>query len=395
VKAYKHHPAAKLFPMMKGAELREFERDIAESKLREPIVLFDDMILDGRNRDAVCRKLKIEPKYVTWTGRGAGGPVAYVISKNMHRRHLNESQRALVAARALPLLEKEARGRKGNRAPGPGSGRARDIAAAPAGVSGRTVARAKALIGSAPKAELDAIAAGDKTLKQVERELKRAGQDKKVAAYVPPDDVFQMHTVDFSWPYRDTREGNDNQRGLPYPPQTLEEILAYIRGPLAAGCDPKGCVVGNWITGPISIDLTIAPVVQAEFETLGFKMVHERIWKKTRVSGADFIGQGAGIRWNAEKLQLYVRGDVAMAETGGENPAPLQHTVFEAPVGEHSEKPQKAYDELELLFPLLTKRLEHHARSTRAGWVATGAELEQPKKKKQRKLEVVDVTEAA
>jgi N6-adenosine-specific RNA methylase IME4 len=222
------------------------------------------------------------------------------------------------------------------------------------------------------------VAETGESVKKAQKSLRRAAQDKVVAAYVPLAGIFQLHTVDFSWPYDDTREGNDNQRGLPYPPQTLEQIVEYIRGPLARSCDAKGCVVGNWITGPISIDSRIAPVVQREFEALGFKMVHERIWKKVHATGGAFIGQGTGIRWNAEKLQIYVRGEVAMALTGGENPSPLQHTVFEAPVGEHSEKPQKAYDDLEALFPLLTTRLEHYARAQRKGWAGTGAELEKP-----------------
>lgn len=40
---------------------------------------------------------EVDPRYVDWTGEGT--PEQYVISKNPHRRHLNESQRAMIAAR--------------------------------------------------------------------------------------------------------------------------------------------------------------------------------------------------------------------------------------------------------------------------------------------------------
>ncbi len=49
----------------------------------------------GRARAGILR-------YETWSGNGS--LAAFVISLNLHRRHLNESQRAIVGAKAKPMF---------------------------------------------------------------------------------------------------------------------------------------------------------------------------------------------------------------------------------------------------------------------------------------------------
>lgn len=96
----KHHPFADIFPMMDDAAFHELCMDIAAHGLREPIITYYDKILDGRNRDAACRKVHVKPRYDEYRGTDALG---FVISKNLHRRHLSDSQRAMIAAQ---LVEK-------------------------------------------------------------------------------------------------------------------------------------------------------------------------------------------------------------------------------------------------------------------------------------------------
>lgn len=87
---------------MQDAEYETFRADIAEHGLREPIWLHaDGSIIDGRNRYRACIELGIEPAFETWNGNGS--LVAFVVSLNLHRRHLTESQRAMVAAKLAQL----------------------------------------------------------------------------------------------------------------------------------------------------------------------------------------------------------------------------------------------------------------------------------------------------
>lgn len=103
----KAYPAADLFPLMEGQAFAEFIEDIRTNGQREPIILHTDgSVLDGRNRLRACEAAGVEPQFETWDGEG--DPVAFVVSLNLHRRHLNESQRAMIAAK-LATMEQGAR----------------------------------------------------------------------------------------------------------------------------------------------------------------------------------------------------------------------------------------------------------------------------------------------
>jgi hypothetical protein len=96
------HPASNIFPLMPDADPAGFAalvEDIKQNGLREPVMLHPDRsILDGRNRYLACLAADRTPHFVNWGGR-PGDELRYVISKNLHRRHLDTSQRAMVAAR--------------------------------------------------------------------------------------------------------------------------------------------------------------------------------------------------------------------------------------------------------------------------------------------------------
>ena len=106
------HPAAGIFPLMEDDEYQALVDDIREHGQREPILMHPDgRILDGRNRYCVCRDLGLEPKFREWDDNG-DSPTSVVISLNLHRRHLNSSQKAAIAVEILPMLEREAKERQ-------------------------------------------------------------------------------------------------------------------------------------------------------------------------------------------------------------------------------------------------------------------------------------------
>jgi len=104
------HEVANIFPMMSEADLTNLADDIKEHGLREPIWLHEGTIIDGRNRYRACRLAGVEPAFRDWDG--SGSLVMFVLSLNLHRRHLTDQQRALVAAKAKEGFEAEALARR-------------------------------------------------------------------------------------------------------------------------------------------------------------------------------------------------------------------------------------------------------------------------------------------
>jgi ParB-like chromosome segregation protein Spo0J len=121
----KLHPACEWFPPLGDDELKALAHDIKANGLIEPIVTYDGAILDGRIRFRACELAGVKPRFTAWVAEKDVDPIAWVISKNLHRRHLSESQRAMVAARLREHFESAAkqRQREGGRIGGEGGGK--------------------------------------------------------------------------------------------------------------------------------------------------------------------------------------------------------------------------------------------------------------------------------
>lgn len=100
VKPANQHELAQLFPMLDNDARARLVDDIRENGVLDPVVFLDGLILDGRNRYYVARELGVEYPRADYIGND---PLAFVISRNLHRRHLTDRQRADVAAKMAKL----------------------------------------------------------------------------------------------------------------------------------------------------------------------------------------------------------------------------------------------------------------------------------------------------
>ena len=103
---YEPHPFACIFPMMPDDAIADLCEDIKKHGLEKPGLLFEGKVLDGRNRYKACQMAGVEMRWEdadTLDDPASFDALSYVLSLNLHRRHLTQSQRAQCAAEVAKL----------------------------------------------------------------------------------------------------------------------------------------------------------------------------------------------------------------------------------------------------------------------------------------------------
>lgn len=108
---YELHPLCTLFPRVVGADFDSLVADIRANGLRQAIVLYGDMILDGGNRYRACLEAGVNPHFEHYEGDSI---VSFVLSANLHRRHLSAGQQAAIVASAQDWAKAQGRGGDGS-----------------------------------------------------------------------------------------------------------------------------------------------------------------------------------------------------------------------------------------------------------------------------------------
>jgi N6-adenosine-specific RNA methylase IME4 len=377
------HPAANLFPMLPEPELRALAEDIRANGQRHPIVVFAGKILDGRNRWRACQLAEVEPR-LEYLER-CDSPTDYVLSLNLHRRHLDTMQRAVVAAEAKRLYAEEAKQNmlrgKANPAHDSRGGSRHDNESARRAAKqvGAGISATEAMVAVQRKAPEVFEAAKRGTVKKVQDAKRLAalpaedraralaalesGEAKTVrmaaalpvaerlntAPTPPPEGPFRVIVLDPPWRYG-KRAADATRRGMcPYPDMDVREVCLLPVPTLAH----EDCVLWLWTTNAF---------MREAYECLaawGFEGKTILTWVKER------MGTGDWLRGQTEHCLLAVRGRPTVTLTN-------QTTALLAPAREHSRKPDEFYRLVESLCP--GSKLEMFAREGRDGWTSWGAE---------------------
>lgn len=172
------HDLCKIIPPHTEAMFMELTEDIANNKLQVPITTYEGKILDGRGRYNACvflAKNGHETGFRTTVYTGPD-PRRYVVSINVKRRHLNESQRALIAAQLATYTHGGDRTGKASI-----DALTQIQAAMMLNISEPSVERAARVLKNGAPALIEAVKAGKLRVSAAENFAKSNEQDKLIA----------------------------------------------------------------------------------------------------------------------------------------------------------------------------------------------------------------------
>lgn len=151
---YSQHELSAKFPRMPVEAFEALVEDIKTKGLRHPIILYEGKVLDGWHRERACIVAKVTPQYVKYVG---GNPVAMILSENLHRRHLEPGQRALIVVECNQWRKSGVTGSSGDEAPG----RTNKELAVEADTSTATIERAKVVSQAGSEVVKDKVRSGE------------------------------------------------------------------------------------------------------------------------------------------------------------------------------------------------------------------------------------------
>lgn len=355
-----------LIPPISKEERNLLEKSLIEEGCRDPLVVWNGVLVDGHNRYEICHGRNIAFKTYEIDFKTEDDARLWIVCNQMGRRNLTPYQRVELALIAEPILAQKAKENQINGAKGLSNStkaiHAREEIAKLANVSEETVHRVKAIKSKSSQETKDQLRQGLVSINQVFSELKRDETRKekvekineisKGNAELKTDKKYPVILCDPPWEY-DYSVSKMREIDNHYPTMALKDITELPVEQIAC----ESSVIFLWVTSPKLIEgIEILHQWGFEYRTC-------MVWIK------DKIGMGYYARQRHELLLIGSKGEM---------PCPLPEnrpdSVMEAPRGKHSEKPDLIYEHLEKMYPEFEK-IELFSRNKREGWQSWGNQV--------------------
>jgi N6-adenosine-specific RNA methylase IME4 len=360
---------AALIPPLALEEREQLERNILADGCRDPLTVWDGVIVDGHNRYQICTRhglpFEVAQKQFEsrahariWMRENQKGrrnlTAAWLIDLEMGKKadllEIGEQKRAKTLKQNAPVLSPNDTTKEA-----PVSTRA-EIAKA-AGVSTGQVGMAEQVKKKAPelweKAKQGEVSISTaykeikKAEKKTEREQQIAEQRKAIeeGAIDMPQGVFEVVVMDPPWNYGREYDPDTSRVANPYPEMPQSELLA-MEPPFAADC-----ALFLWTTHAFIWD---AKELMTKW---GFDYKATLVWDKQK------MGMGKWLRMQCEFCLVGVKGKPTWENTK------WRDIIHEAR-REHSRKPEAFYEMVEEIT--IGRRLDYFSREQRKGWANYG-----------------------
>jgi N6-adenosine-specific RNA methylase IME4/ParB-like chromosome segregation protein Spo0J len=383
-----YHPYANIFPLIEGEEFDALVEDICANGLKYPIVVCEGQVLDGRNRLHACELAGVEPRFEVYDG---DDPLSHVVSLNIKRRHLDASQRGLIAAR----METTTWG--GDRRNQDANLRLdRTTVSKLMNVSERTIADGAAVLKSAvpevvarvekgklavstaaklaelpPEKQRETVADPRKFTLAKAREIRQQLYAQKQAQFEQsrdqlaplPQGKYRVVVADPPWPVEKMQlDVYGDNVSMDYATWSLDKIEKFM-APTVREAAADDCHVFLWTTQKL------LPDALRIMESCGFRYVCTFVWDKRTENGMKAGMQVLNLpKYNCEFVVYGRHGTPRFIDTKDFS------TCFAGVAREHSRKPDEFYEMIKRATE--GPRLDVFVREERDGFERWGNEAE-------------------
>ena len=379
---------------LSSEEFEKLEASILSEGIRDPLVVWQGILLDGYHRYKIAQEHGLEYKTVEVELPDRDAAKEWILVNQLGRRNLTEQEASYYRGKLYESRKLNHGGDRkstGNNFPLKNTA---DTIGDEYGVTGRTVkndaqfskavdkvaieigeeAKQAILLGKAgvPKERveqlidikqkapefIEPILKGNIGLQEALKAIKKIEREKEIEetlaeiesnAFTPPSKKYDVIVIDPPWPYGTDYDPDGRRSASPYPEMSLEDIKA-IQLPSA-----NDCVLWLWTTHKFmrySFDI---------LDSWGFRDVAILTWVKNR------MGLGSWLRSQSEFCIMAIKGHPKVNLTN-------QTTVIYGEMREHSRKPDEFYKLVDSLC--VGYKIDWFSREKREGWDQYGAEYD-------------------
>lgn len=364
-----------LIPSLNLEELSSLEASLKHEGCRDSLVVWNNTIIDGHHRYAICTKHGISFNIVEKPELETELDVKlWMINNQFSRRNLPTETRLALAYKFKEFEAEKAKERMqstqfktsddtasklvytpqlDNATPeNTEKGRALEAIAKRAGVSHMTAFQYDKIQQQGTEEQKAEVAEGKSSIKKVYTKIQKAERLERNKATEWPKGKYRVIYADPPWQYGDERSGFGGATDH-YNTMTMEDLKAMPVASLAE----NNSVLFLWGTAPL------LPEAIELIEAWGFKYKTNIVWDKVRAN----LGNYTSVRH--EHLFIATKGSGVP-----DNTTRVDSVQVVERVGRHSEKPEEFRNIIETLYTYGNK-LEMFARKSAEGWEVFGNEL--------------------
>jgi N6-adenosine-specific RNA methylase IME4 len=385
----------KLIPALSKDELEQLEKNILEEGIRDPLVIWNETLIDGHNRYKLATKHNLNYEVFEKKFDSEDDVKIWMIDNQKGRRNLaefvmyelqqirsailNKKGEQIRINKAI-IREAEKRGEEPVLSIIDKTGieekhDTRAIIANNLGWSTGKVAMADVVSKKAPDEIKEKLRTNEMTISQAYKEIKKEEKKEEVRAkeetyqqeikevsnfevdIFNTDKKFNIIYADPAWGYW---EGGEKNQSLHYSTMSIDEIKNL---PVKNIADDN-CILFIWVTFPILKEsLEVIDAWGFKYSTCGFNWV-----KKNKNADSYFFGNGAWTRANSELCLIATKGSITRMDASISQ-------ILDDKIGEHSAKPKRVRSLITKLVGELP-RIELFSRNEmNDGWFNWGNQI--------------------